>query len=239
MDYSPIIRRSSLGQRYTPDELLLKFQEYIGHMNSTGLIWVYERVTYKGSSDLVAVPKRAPLTVKSFCLYALMSENVFAEYLNPNSAYFLDYNDVATYIVNACQVDYANGAAVGIYNGNLASQYTNSAQKLLGEDTDSEKRGKHEINRIEHNVRFLNFSRIATDTVIDDNTCETQDFPSDIDTPIDVNELVAEAERLQGDKAARPLGKGDYDNKENTSSRNDNMYEYNTRNNVTQDDSEE
>ena len=230
MNYTGLIRRSDLGQRYTPEELLEVFQNYVVYMANDGLIWVHERVTYKGNSELYAIPRRAPLTPKGFCVYARISESTFRTYLDPNSTYYVDYHEVAEYIVNSCQVDFVNGAAVGIFNGNMAIQFERAGQRMLGENTDEEGRGRG-INAIEHRVHFLNYSSV-TDVELQD----TQVVPSDLEEPLDVDLLIAQAEKLQGDKAKRELSTGDYDNKESTSSRNDTMIEYVRRNGIGEEE---
>lgn len=252
MDYSELIRRSSTSQPYSPPELLAKFQEYIAHMNSTGLIWVFERVKYKLHSTLEPTPKRAPLTVKGFCVYAMLPEKTFNDYMDENNQNFFTYGEVASYIRQSCTVDFVNGAAVGVFNGNLALQM--AREVMIAEDSKQakaleekrrveleEKRENEALpqntqsaNVIRHELEFINYAYANVSDAVG------QERPADLEQPLDVDALIAHAKELQAqdveiieEDGLRPSHSANgYDNKENASSRNHTMAEFNRRNNT-------
>lgn len=197
-DFSNITQRDGFAQQYAPDELINLFGEYVQYMNTTGLIWVYELVKYKGKNELVQLPKRAPLTVKGFCLHIRMSHVMFVNYMNPLSTSYKDYNEVATYINDFCAVDVFNGAAVGIYNGNLAATLIKKDFGLI----EAEDNQQRIVDVIKHEISFIDYEDV-THTAIE--------------PPMDNVDI-------------RPPAAGMYDNRENYSSRQDNMKEYEERN---------
>lgn len=280
MDYSTLIHRSSASNPFTPEELLIQFQNYVNYTNNEGLLWVYERVKYKNESRLEPTPKRVPLTIKNFCVYAMIPEKKFRSYLDETSSDFSLYGAVASYIDNACTIDFVNGAAVGVYNGNIALSIARELGNEMEERKKLETRIRMEVqqelqaeitrngemqqlpqsNVIRHEVEFIDFAYDEVSAGIE------QDVPSDLTQPLDVQALIAKAQEAEAARKAATKHNntgesttednvieveatevagsdvppilvnspkvGEYDNKENTSTRHHNMHEYNQRNNT-------
>lgn len=219
-DFSQVIRREGLCQMYSPDELLLKFQEYVVHMNSTGILWVWELVKYKDHSRLESVPKRAPLSVPGFCVFARISFNSFMSYTNPLSATYSDYGAAAEYITNYCAVDIFNGAAVGVYNGNMSSQMIRKVFK-----TDEDENSNTNVDKIKHEIAFTNFTDV---TELDEHSQGS--LPPSFEDINGENVLAKGHERPAETPMDGQPKDGTYDNMENYSSKQMNMEEYNARN---------
>jgi hypothetical protein len=250
MDFSQLVPRKGLSQQYTPEELFAKFEEYVTHNQTDGLIWIWERVKYKNSSQLEPTPKRAPLTTKAFCLFARMSHSTFSNYLNPQSSTYKDFNEVAQYIKDACDVDVFNGASVGSFNGNLAAAVIKQGFGLTDNDGESRR-----VDVIRHDILFSDYTDVTNQGALPPSQAElteftesTEESAATTDVPKSIEEgkqeeaekarVVSGADRLQELNAAsrqeRPEA-WEYDNLPNTSSRHHNMSEYRERNGIVDD----
>jgi len=209
-DYSNIIRREGLSQLYSPDELLVKFNEYVEYMRfGSGVIWTSQLLRTKEGAQLYQVPKLAPLTTKGFCLFARMSHPTFLNYKTEGSPTYKEYNQVAEFITDACDVDVFNGAAVGVYNGNLAASIIRKSFGLVEEE---EARDATRVDAIRHELVFTDYTDV-TQEALPPSMNDNPELP-----PIPTFEETG------------------YDNRPNYSSRQDDMAAYKERNGIQQED---
>ena len=209
-DYTQIIVREGLAQLYSPDQLLVKFHEYVDYMRSGGgVIWTTQLVRVKDGAKLFQIPKYAPLSTKGFCLYVRMSHATFLNYTNESSPTYAEYNTVAEYICDACAVDIFNGAAVGIYNGNLAASMI---RKNFGIQEEEEARDATRVDAIRHELVFTDYTDVTNEAL-----------------PQSMNDNPA----LPPIPTFEETG---YDNRPNYSSRHDDMAAYRERNGIQQQD---
>jgi hypothetical protein len=232
MDFSQLVPRKGLAQTYTPEELLDMFSKYVAHNSTDGLIWVYERVKYKNSSQLEPTPKRPPLTTKGFCLFARMSHVTFTNYLNAQSNTYTAFNEVAQYIQDYCAVDVFNGAAVGTFNGNLAAAIIKKNFGLTDED---DSKGGRNVDTIRHEIVFSDYTDVTNVGALPPAADEIAELSEGTEKVKQALEATMNSERLATlnaqTKQEQP-SQWEYDNLPNTSSRQDNTSEYRERNGI-------
>jgi hypothetical protein len=91
--------------------------------------WMSKRVWNKKESiksgDLAGstmdVPTSTPFSIQSFCLYADISDETFANYISNENPY-KDFFGITTRIKNIIESQQFEGATVGVYNPNIIAR---------------------------------------------------------------------------------------------------------------------
>jgi hypothetical protein len=137
---------------YTPEELCNKFNEYFEFMKTQ--TWHKTDAIKSGdmAGETIFIPIKTPLSRKSFCIFANISEDTLRNYASNKESY-TQYFDLCTRALEIIDNNQIEGALVGIYNPNIVARLNG-----LTERVDNTTNGK-DIN----NQPSINLTNLSTD----------------------------------------------------------------------------
>ena len=148
-----VIKRRGVAQTFTPVQLEDAFIMYVKD-NEENTMFRNEPIKSGNSAGMIMqVPVTAPLSARSFCLFAGLSFKTFTNYMNPSSSTYPAYHEIAEWILQYCNDDIFKGAMTGFFNGNLAFSVIKKDLNL-GEDESTDSRN---VGKIIHEVHFSDF----------------------------------------------------------------------------------
>lgn len=130
---------------YTPDQLWDEAVKYFEYMEES--VWSKQEAIKSGelAGTTMNVNIKTPLSIQSFCLFADISDETFANYIS-NKEPYKDFFGISTYIKGIIESNQFEGATVGIYNPNIIARKlgltdksevrVSQEQPLFGDDED-------------------------------------------------------------------------------------------------------
>jgi len=106
---------------YTVNEWALKLSEYFDFMAND--FWNKKESIKSGdlAGTTMDVPQQTPLSRKSLCIFAEISEQTLRNYAS-NEGTYVDYFDLTTHALNIIDNNQIEGALLGVYNTNLVAR---------------------------------------------------------------------------------------------------------------------
>jgi hypothetical protein len=133
---------------YTPEALCDKFNEYFEYMKTQ--TWQKTDAIKSGdmAGETIYIPINTPLSRKSFCIFANISEDTLRNYASNKESY-TEYFEVTTRALDIIDNNQIEGAIVGVYNANIVARING-----IKEQVDNTTNGK-DLQPTQINVKAL------------------------------------------------------------------------------------
>jgi hypothetical protein len=144
---------------YTPESLCEKFNEYFEYMKTQ--TWQKTDAIKSGemAGETIYIPINTPLSRKSFCIFANISEDTLRNYASNKESY-TQYFDLTTRALEIIDNNQIEGAIVGVYNPNIVARLNG-----LSEKTENDNKNTNQNT----NINFDNLSAEEIKDLLNEN----------------------------------------------------------------------
>ena len=107
--------------KYTPEDFWSEAVKYFDWISKS--VWNKKEAIKSGelAGTLIDIPTQTPMSIQSFCLFADISDETFANYIS-NEGNYKDFFGIATRIKGIIESNQFEGATVGAYNPNIIAR---------------------------------------------------------------------------------------------------------------------
>lgn len=109
------------GFKYTPELFWDEAVKYFEYMKER--VWNKKESIKSGdmAGKTMDVPTSTPFSIQSFCLFADISDETYANYLS-NKEPYKDFFGITTRVKNIIESQQFEGATIGVYNPNIIAR---------------------------------------------------------------------------------------------------------------------